>query len=54
MKIELGPEKPFTIERAEEISQKIKEVISLIDSGNVLGEDFEEISFKGLKVTYQN
>jgi len=41
MKIELGPEQPFTIERAEEISQKIKEVIALIDSGEVLGEDFK-------------
>ncbi len=40
MKLESGPEKFFTIERAEEIRQKIKEVIALIDSGDVLGEDF--------------
>jgi hypothetical protein len=40
MKIELGPEKPFTIERAEETKRKIKEVIALIDSGGVLGKDF--------------
>jgi hypothetical protein len=40
MKLESGPEKSFTIERAEEIRQKIKEVIALIDSRKVLGEDF--------------
>ena len=48
MKLESGPEKPFTIERAEEISQKIKEVISLIDSGDILGEDFKN-KLQGLK-----
>jgi hypothetical protein len=41
MKLESEPEKPFTRERAEEISQKIEEVIALIKSGNVLGKDFE-------------
>jgi len=48
MKLESGPEKSFTRERAEEIRQKIKEVISLIDSGNVLGEDFIN-KLQGLK-----
>jgi uncharacterized coiled-coil DUF342 family protein len=48
MKIELGPEQPFTIERAEEISQKIKEVLALIDSGKVLGKDFKN-KLQGLK-----
>jgi hypothetical protein len=48
MKLESEPEKPFTRERAEEISQKIKEVLALIKSGNVLGKDFEE-KLKGLK-----
>jgi Mg2+ and Co2+ transporter CorA len=48
MKLESGPEKPFTIERAEEIRQEIEEVLALIKSGKVLGKDFEE-KLKGLK-----
>ena len=41
MKIEPGPKKPFTIERAEEIKREIEEVIALIESGEVLDEDFK-------------
>jgi hypothetical protein len=48
MKLESRPEKPFTIERAEEIRQEIEEVLALIKSGKVLGKDFEE-KLKGLK-----
>jgi len=48
MKIEPKPEKPFIIKRAEEIRQKIKEVLVLIDSGKVLGEDFRN-KLQGLK-----
>jgi len=48
MKLESGPEKSFTRERAEEIRQKIKEVLALIKSGKVLGKDFEE-KLQGLK-----
>jgi len=48
MKLESGPEKSFTIERAEEIRQEIEEVISLIDRGNVLGKDFIN-KLQGLK-----
>jgi hypothetical protein len=48
MKLESGPEKSFTIERAEEIRQEIEEVIALIDSGNVLSEDFIN-KLQGLK-----
>jgi hypothetical protein len=48
MKLESGPEKSFTIERANEIRQEIEEVISLIDSGNVLSEDFIN-KLQGLK-----
>jgi hypothetical protein len=48
MKLESGPEKSFTIERAEEIRQEIEEVIALIDSENVLSEDFIN-KLQGLK-----
>jgi uncharacterized phage infection (PIP) family protein YhgE len=48
MKLESGPEKSFTIKRANEIRQEIEEVISLIDSGNVLGKDFIN-KLQGLK-----
>ncbi|MFZ8805998.1 MAG: hypothetical protein ACO2OW_00160 [Minisyncoccia bacterium] len=41
MKLESGPEKSFTIERAEEIRQEIEEVLALIDSGEVSDENFK-------------
>jgi hypothetical protein len=41
MTLESGPKKPFTIERAEEIKQEIEEVIALIESGEVLDENFK-------------
>ena len=41
MKLESGPEKSFTIERANEIRQEIEEVLALIDSGKVSDENFK-------------